>query len=405
MPEKLRGLVESIEQQLVRWIFLEGGRSSGKSWNGLRALLVVSMSREMLIVACRDTEKSIKNSIHRLIKNQIVFLGVSHHWTITNESIYCHLTGSEFVFIGLMDNPEKIRSFESADVCLLEECANTPRYVFDVVIPTIRKSKSIIMMIWNPDWEDDYVNDFIKNIHEYEHEGVYHRHINYIDNPFCDEISINQAEREKKLDYESYEHIWLGKALAHAKQQVFRGCFEVREFDVKSFKTDRRSRDYIGEPEIFLGVAWGYSQRPTATIAIICFNNNLYIDYCGGGIGLEIDDVVKAVNAIPYVSESNVMASPHQPATLKNVASQVEAMIYPAEKWEGDVIDAIIHLRGCYNKIIIRPGLDAVIDNFERYWWDMDEKTGDILDTPIDRHNEYFNAIRHALSDRIRGAL
>ena len=414
IPRKLEGLIEVIEFNLVRWIVLFGGRSSGKSHNGLTALIIVSMKKPLLIVCCRDTEKSIKNSIHRLIKNKIRDLGVYHRWVITDERIHCPLTGTEFVFIGLISDPEKIRSFEGADICIVEESAKTPKHVWKVLIPTIRKENSIVMTMYNPDWiDDDTHNRYVTNSHLLEEEGLYIRHINYLDNPFCSKETIAEANRCKKLDQGLYEHIWLGHPNTHSRQQIFNGAYEVEHFDINDFaaNNNKNSKDYKGKANVYFGFSFGYSEKPTAGVRVIEYDNCLYIDQCVGGVGLEIDEMSEEAKRLEvpksalFNVDDHIRVTPKLPATLKHIRNKSNLFMSEAESWEGDVISGIIFLRGEYRKIIIHPRCEEVIQNMNGYWWERDAKEDKILSEPIDMYNEYINAIRYALYKRIKGAI
>ncbi len=411
LPRALDGLPQAILNNLVRWIVLYGGRSSAKSWSTIMIVVMICMTRQTLVVCCRDTEKSIKNSVHRLIRNTIKFLGVSNRWVITDEKIYCPLTGSEIVFIGLVSDPEKIRSFEGADICLVEEAAKTPQYVWKVVIPTIRKPGSIFIIIFNPDWEDDYTyKNFVTLCDHLKDEGLFIRHMNYLDNPFCSEETLAEAERCKAIDENLYRHVWLGEPNTHSKQQIFNGAYVVEDFDPNEFPTHKNHPEYKGKPRFFYGVYWGISQRATAAVSVFEYGNCLYIWREFGGVGYEIDDMAEAVKSLePGVSEY-IRAMPERPATLKNVMHRIHetksrVTLVESEKWTGDVKDGITFLRGAYEKIIVHPSCSETIQNLSSYWWKMDDLTGDITDEPIDLYNEYINAIRYALFQRIKGVL
>lgn len=414
LPRALDGLPQAILNNLVRWVVLYGGRSSAKSWSTIMIVVMVCMNRQLLVVCCRDTEKSIKNSVHRLIRNTIKFLGVSNRWVITDEKIYCPLTGSEIVFIGLVSDPEKIRSFEGADICLVEEAAKTPQYVWKVVIPTIRKPGSIFIIIFNPDWEDDYTyKNFVTLCDHLKDEGLFIRHMNYLDNPFCSEETLAEAERCKAIDENLYRHVWLGEPNTHSKQQIFNGAYVVEDFDPTTFETNKNSPIYKGLPAFHYGVYWGLSQRPTAAVTVFEYADCLYIWKSFGGVGLELDDIgdliidlSKSAEGTPGAKSMPVIkAMPDRPATLKNVKRISRySVMSEAEKWTGDVKDGIAYLRGSFKKIIIHPSCSEVAQNFSSYWWKMDDLTGDITDEPIDMYNEYINAVFYALNRRIQGA-
>ena len=66
MPEKLAALFEPARYKVVR-----GGRGSGKSWGIARALLIEAYQRPLRILCAREVQKSIKQSVHQLLSDQI----------------------------------------------------------------------------------------------------------------------------------------------------------------------------------------------------------------------------------------------------------------------------------------------------------------------------------------------
>ena len=96
-----------------------GGRGSGKSWTVARLLLLKASSTPIRILCTREIQNSIKESVHKLLSDQIDALNLPR-WTIQNDSI-SHANGSEFIFKGLYTNLAKIKSLEGVDICWIEE--------------------------------------------------------------------------------------------------------------------------------------------------------------------------------------------------------------------------------------------------------------------------------------------
>lgn len=396
---KLKGLFEVLFYRLVRWVVLEGGRSSGKSWALAACIIVICSLSKWFVVCCRDYENSIEYSIQKLLKDTVYRLRLNWLWKITQTKMTCSLTGSEITFFGLVDNPDKIKSLEGCDLCVIEEAAKIPEFVWKILIPTIRKPGSIIALIFNPDWEfDPTYKRFVTDRNLLKDEGLFYRHINFLDNPWVSQSTINEANRERLRDFDEYEHIWLGKPRKNSKFQIFRGVWSVLEFDSQQFKEDIYSSSNKGKPKYYNGVAWGISQRPTAAVRLCEWGGDLYVEHCADGVE-ELDGMVSVIESIP--KSNTYYCSPEQPATRLNINKRLGKSsgikLQASEKGQDDVIDAITFLRGAYNSIYIHPRCEGVIQNFDRYWWKTDEKSGEILDEPIDKNNQYFHAMRHAL--------
>lgn len=65
-PKKLRFLF-----QPKRYKVAHGGRGSAKSWSFARALLIQAAKKPLRILCTREVQKSIKDSVHKLLGDQI----------------------------------------------------------------------------------------------------------------------------------------------------------------------------------------------------------------------------------------------------------------------------------------------------------------------------------------------
>ena len=69
-PDKLDFLF-----QPHRYKVAYGGRGSGKSWGFARALLLQAANKPLRVLCAREIQKSIKQSVHTLLNDQIQALG------------------------------------------------------------------------------------------------------------------------------------------------------------------------------------------------------------------------------------------------------------------------------------------------------------------------------------------
>lgn len=206
-----------------RYKILYGGRGGLKSWGIARALLVQGTKRPLRILCARELMKSIRDSVHRLLKDQIALLNYDQFYTVQQATI-AGLNGTEFFFEGLRHNANQIKSYEGADVCWVEEAATVSKSSWDVLIPTIRKEGSEIWVSFNPDLEEDETYQrFVVNPPQ---DSVV-LHLNWRDNPWFPEVLRQEKEELKGKDYEAYLNVWEG----HCKQTVEGAIYatELRE--------------------------------------------------------------------------------------------------------------------------------------------------------------------------------
>lgn len=155
-PEKFKPLFTP-----KRYKILYGGRLGLKSWSIARALLITALQQPLRVLCARELQKSIKDSVHRTLADQIELLGFSNFYEITQAGIRCNKTingvkiNSEFFFEGLRHNAAQIKSYEGVDRVWVEEAQKVSKASWDYLIPTIRKEGSEIWMSFNPELDTD----------------------------------------------------------------------------------------------------------------------------------------------------------------------------------------------------------------------------------------------------------
>jgi phage terminase large subunit len=88
-----------------------GGRGSSKSWTIARFLIIQSLSKTCRILCTREYQSSITDSVYKLLSDSISNLGLNKYF-IVNRSSITSCNGSEFIFAGLTQHIESIKSYE-----------------------------------------------------------------------------------------------------------------------------------------------------------------------------------------------------------------------------------------------------------------------------------------------------
>lgn len=205
IPEKLGFLF-----QPYRYKVAHGGRGSGKSWGFARALLVLAAQTKLRVLCTREVQKSIKDSVHKLLADQIESMGLGPVYTVEQARIYNAL-GSEFIFAGLSDQTaESIKSYEGVDIVWVEEARNVSDRSWQILIPTIRKLGSEIWVTFNPELDTDatYVR-FVAN----PPTNGYVVQMNFEDNPWFKNTELVQErlDDQRTLKDTEYAWKWLGR--------------------------------------------------------------------------------------------------------------------------------------------------------------------------------------------------
>jgi len=200
-PVKLEGLFKKS-----RYKICHGGRGGAKSWGISRALLILGAKSPLRILCAREFMTSMRDSVHKLLSDQIESLGLLGFYEITQASIRGK-NGTEFSFVGLKNNIANVKSYEGVDICWVEEAQTVSRLSWNVLIPTIRKEGSEIWVSFNPELEtDETYQRFVAN----PPADSITMKVNWYDNPWFPDTLRLEKDALKVRDEEAYNQVWEG---------------------------------------------------------------------------------------------------------------------------------------------------------------------------------------------------
>ncbi len=379
-----------------RYKVLFGGRGAAKSWSVARALLMLAPKKKMRILCARETQISITESVHRLLKDQIELLGLGKIYEVQKAAIRC-LNGSEFIFAGIRTDPAKIKSTEGVDICWVEEAEKVSEESWAILIPTIRKAGSEIWITFNPNEETDPTSKrFLLNPPP---EAKVHR-VSWEDNLWFPETLEKEKNYLYRVDPEAAAHVWGGQFRKGSQAQIFRGKYVVEEFEAEEKARDGRLHPKTDWSGPYFGADWGFSSDPTTLVKLWIFQGKLYVEQEAYGIGVELNQIPQLFDSIPGSRQHVVRADNSRPETIFHVA-QLGFNIVAAEKWPGSVEDGIGWLRH-FESIVIHPRCKHTEEEARLYRYKTDPVTGDVLPIVIDKHNHCWDAIRYAMQPAIR---
>lgn len=210
-----------------RYRVLYGGRGGAKSWAVARALLIKAAKSPLRILCAREFQTSIRDSVHKLLSDQIVALGLIELFEITQAAIR-GVNGSEFAFVGLKNNVANVKSYEGIDICWVEEAQTVSRNSWNVLIPTIRKEGSEIWITFNPELETDetYQRFVVK-----PPDNAVVQKINWSDNPWFPDTLKMEKESLKARDLTAYNQVWEGMCRQTVDGAIFASEMQKAEAD------------------------------------------------------------------------------------------------------------------------------------------------------------------------------
>jgi phage terminase large subunit len=370
-----------------RWKVAYGGRAGMKSWGCARALLILGAQKPMRILCCREIQKSIADSVHHLLKKQIELLGLSGFYAVLDNSIRGR-NGTEFIFSGLRAlNIESVKSKEDIDIAFVEEAQSVSEKSWEVLIPTIRKPGSEIWSIFNPDLDTDPT---YKRFVISPPANAQIVQIGWQDNPWLSVESRADKDADYARDPESADHIWGGKTRRNSAACVLRGRYRVESFEPQP--------NWNGP---MYGADWGFGVSPTVLIKCWVDKRTLYIEHEAFGNQIDVEDTPELFAKVPGAKEHLIRADCARPETISHMQQHGYPKMYACKKWQGSVEDGTEHLRS-YETIIIHPRCVHAHDQARLWSWKVDNLTGDVLPTLVDKYDDVWDATRYALEPIIR---
>lgn len=206
-------------RQPMRIKLTKSGRGTGKSWS-ISSLLTQMAHRRPLRIGCfREIQKTLQESSYALMVQTISRLGYSG-WNVTDEAIESPC-GSRIIFRGLKDirAAGQVKGLEAFDIFWLEEAATISHDSLRMLLPTLRKEGSELWASWNPETENDPIDERLWNstrddaLRVWLDPGV-------DDNPYWGPELQKEMEEDYKRDPDEAEHTWGGQPRKQGQRSV-----------------------------------------------------------------------------------------------------------------------------------------------------------------------------------------
>ena len=409
-PIQAQSVKFGVVKRLWEWLLIPrrgsviyGGRGSTKSWSVAALLVLMAAQSKLRILCCREVQVSIKDSVHTLLKDTIWRLKLNTIFDITDVAIRCRTTGSEFIFKGLKHNINDIRSTEGIDICWVEEAHAVSENSWRALIPTIRKEGSRFFITFNPDLESDATYQrFVVHCPP----GFEALKINYDENPFLSPEIRAEAEYDREVNPEAYDNVWMGNVRRQSDALVFKGKYEVRDFQIPD-------KAHVPGGRFFVGADWGFGD-PTTCVSAYIDDGFLYVCREGYGVNVDLADIPKKI-FMPVVETDDgwpIYGDCARPETIHFLRSrkwyiprngklkEIGYNVQPCTTWSGSVEDGIAYLKS-FRKIIVHPSCKHTITEFNNYSYEVDKNTNEVLPKLKDGYDHCIDALRYALDGYI----
>jgi phage terminase large subunit len=358
-----------------------GGRGSGKSHAFAEAVIeahVIDQKRRTVCV--REIQKSLAQSVKRLLELKIEAMGVSQYFEVQESVIKSRYGDGIILFQGMQNHTsDSIKSLEGVDCAWVEEAQSLSQRSLDLLRPTIRKPGSELWFTWNPHEPTDPVEVLLRNDSPPPDSVV--REVNYKDNPWFPDVLRAELEYDQRRDPDKYTHIWLGGYVANSEARVFRN-WRVEDFEAPADAVHRFGADF------------GFAVDPTVLVRCHIIGRTIYVDHEAFMIGCEIVNTPELFLTIPEAEKWPIVADSARPETISHLRNHGFPRIMAAVKGQNSVTEGIEWLKS-YD-IVVHPRCQHTIDELTSYSYKVDPLTGKILPVLDDKNNHVIDALRYA---------
>lgn len=376
IPQEYKELFDDYWREAA----IYGGRFSLKSHTVGRFLLIQARMKKTRVGCFREFQNSITESSHQLLADLIKQYKLVD-FEVTSNSIVNKVNDSDFIFKGLHHNEQSVKSIEGIDIAWVEEAQTISRESIEILTPTVRKPGSKIIYTYNRLLEDDPVhqrlviegrpNTLIINVN-------YDIAIKYGMMP--DVIRL-EMEDDKEKRPSLYKHKWLG---------------EPNSTELKIYK-DWAFIDSIPHEArlVRYGLDFGYTNDPTAVVAIYKYNGGYIVDEVIFQKGLSNRQIFDILANQP---KELVIGDSAEPKSIDELISY-GLQIVGAEKGADSVRNGIQIVQD--QRISVTKRSANIIKEYRNFFWRTD-RDGKILNIPEAGFDHSADAIRYAITTLVQ---
>lgn len=388
-PPKLKCLF-----QPSRYKFIRGGRGSAKSWSIARALLIQGAGRKLRILCTREVQKSIKQSVHQLLSDQIQALGLSGFYEVLATEIRGR-NGTQFFFAGLSDmTADSIKSFEGCDIVWLEEAQTLTKRSLTILIPTIRKENSEIWASYNPELETDPIHDMAVVNPPPDAVSVL---VNWSDNPwFPQTLEQERLHAKATMRPADYAHVWEGQCKPAVEGAIYAD-------EIAAMLAENRICRVPYDPLLKLHTVWDLGFNDAMAIALVQRQASeiRVIDYIEDN-RLPLPEYVEKLSARGAMNwgddwlPHDGFAKRHQ--TGRSDAEVLQALGRTVQQIPSmDVEAGIRQARMLFPRVVFNdtPGVRAFVEHLKRYRRHVSRTTGEAGRPLHDEHSHGGDVFRY----------
>ena len=385
-----------------RYRVCKGSRASKKSTTTALNLITRMMEYpESNLLVVRKIGRTIHDSCFNQLLWAIHRLGVDAFWTQkeTPLEITYKPTGQKIFFRGL-DDPLKVTSIavEHGFLCWIwiEEAYEIMNEDdFDMLDESIRGEVpeglfKQITMTFNP-WNQKHWMK--KRFFDTPDPDTLAMTTNYLCNEWLDDADRKLFEQMKQNNPRRYQVAGLGN-WGVAEGLIYNNWKE-EAFDIDAIRR-------LDSVKAIFGLDFGYTNDPSALFCglIDAKAKTLWVFDEMYEKGMSNERIFQKIQSMGYAKE-RIRADSAEPKSIDRLRELGLVNIKAARKGKDSVNNGIDYLQDFL--MIIHPRCVNFLTEIGNYAWDKDNKTGKVLNKPMDGFNHLMDAMRYGGEDYIKG--
>jgi len=155
--------------------------------------------------------------------------------------------------------------------------------------------------------------------------------------------------------------------------------------------------DFAGDKLVAIGLDWGYTNDPTAVVAVYKRGSAVLVHELMYSTGLTNQDIAEHLRKLGIGRSWPIIADSAEPKSIEEV-HRLGFNIHPATKGADSIRNSIDILKR--QPMLVTRESTNLIKELRNYTWDTD-RTGASLGVPIDRYNHAIDAVRYVALNKL----
>ena len=356
-------------------ISLQGSSRSSKTYNVTIWLINYCLENpHTRLSIVRKTLPSLRGSVYMDFMEILGKMGLLNGKSLNKSDFTYYFHNGSFVEFFSCDSEQKLRG-RKRDVLFVNEANELSFLEWQQL--KMRTTKFAILD-YNPSFTDEH---WLCQINK--EKKTYHFISTYKDNPFLEQVIIDEIESLKNKNYSLWQIYGLGL------QAMIEGLiFEKIEL-INDIPPEVKHR--------FIGMDFGYQQDPTAIVEVGITKDSIYIDELCYRTEMLATDIIRELKA--KCEKRKIISECADPRLVEEIY-RAGLNIHPVRKYGGSVEAGLQKMKEF--KICVTKQSVNVIKEFKNYTYSQD-KEGKFLNAPIDAFNHAIDAIRYVILMEVLG--